>query len=219
MNSLRAAILGADDGIVSVAGIVLGVAGATTSRTAIFAAGLAGLVAGSLSMAAGEFISVSSQKDTEQMLLEKERWELETYPKEEFAELQQLYENKGLSPKTAKLVASELTKKDAFAAHIDVELNIDPDDLSNPWQAAVASAASFFIGAVIPLLTIVLTPSHERVYVTFIAVLVALTLTGYLSASFSKTNELKSTIRVVIGGALAMVVTYVIGHIFGNKVL
>ena len=154
-----------------------------------------------------------------QPVLAKEKWELEEYPKEELAELQAMYEKKGLSRKTAKLVADELTAKDAFAAHIDVELNIDPDDLSNPWQAAVASALSFFIGAVIPLLTIVLTPSHARVYVTFIAVLVALTLTGYLSASFSKTNQFRATVRVIIGGAMAMIVTYVIGHLFGNKVL
>ena len=181
LNALRAAVLGANDGIVSVAGIVVGVAGATSSKAVILTAGIAGLVAGALSMAAGEYVSVSSQRDSERALLAKERTELHDYPKEELAELKGIYQAKGLSPKTAELVAKELTAHDAFAAHAEAELKIDPNDLNNPWDAALASAASFLIGAIIPLLTIMIAPTRINVPVTFISVLVALTLTGYLS--------------------------------------
>ena len=215
LNSLRAAVLGADDGIVSVAGIVVGVAGATSSKSAIFTAGLAGLAAGALSMAAGEYVSVSSQRDTERVMLHKEKLELRDYPKEELQELQELYEAKGLSSKTAKTVAKELTAKDAFAAHADAELGIDPNDLTNPWQAALASALSFLAGAIVPLLAIVVFPASTRVTLTFFAVLLALTLTGLLSAKASEANKIKATVRVVIGGALAMVVTYSIGKLVG----
>jgi len=216
LNSLRAAVLGANDGIVSVAGIVIGVAGATSSASTIFTAGLAGLAAGALSMAAGEFVSVSSQRDTEKEMLHKEKIELRKYPKEELQELQELYEAKGLTKATAKKVARELTVKDALTAHADAELGIDPNDLTNPWQAAIASAASFLVGAVIPLLAILTLPAHIRVPLTFLSVLVALTLTGILSAQVSEANKMKATLRIVIGGALAMAVTYSIGKIVGT---
>ena len=215
LNSLRAAVLGANDGIVSVAGIVVGVAGATSTKSTIFTAGLAGLAAGALSMAAGEYVSVSSQRDTERAMLDKEKIELRDYPKEELQELQELYEAKGLSKKTARLVAKELTAKDAFAAHADAELGINPNDLTNPWQAALASASSFLVGAIIPLLAIVVFPSRIRIPLTFIAVLLALTLTGLLSARASEANRITATARVVIGGALAMAVTYSIGKLIG----
>jgi VIT1/CCC1 family predicted Fe2+/Mn2+ transporter len=218
LNALRAAVLGANDGIVSVASIVVGVAGAASSKSAIFTSGIAGLVAGALSMAAGEFVSVSSQRDSEKSLLEEERTELRKYPKQELRELQDLYVAKGLKKATAKRVAAELTAKDAYAAHIDIELGIDPDNLTNPWHAAVASAASFFVGALIPLLAILLAAAHIRLVVTFMAVLLALTLTGYLSAAASDTNKFKATVRVVLGGALAMVVTYTIGRLVGGRV-
>ena len=207
LNSLRAAVLGANDGIVSVAGIVVGVAGATSSKTAIFTAGLAGLAAGALSMAAGEYVSVSSQRDTERVMLDKEKAELRDYPKEELQELQELYEAKGLSKRTAGIVAKELTAKDVFAAHADAELGIDPNDLTNPWQAALASAGSFLVGAVIPLIAIVAFPASIRIPFTFLSVLLALTLTGLLSARASEANKVNATLRVVIGGALAMAVT------------
>ena len=136
LNWLRAGVLGANDGIVSVAGIVIGVAAATTDRGPIFAAGVAGLAAGALSMALGEYVSVSTQRDTEKALLAKESWELSNKPDEEFAELVGLYRAKGLSEDTARTVARELTDHDAFAAHVDIELGIDPDELTNPWHAA-----------------------------------------------------------------------------------
>lgn len=214
LNWLRAAVLGANDGIVSISGLVVGVAGATDSKSAIITAGVAGVLAGALSMAAGEFVSVSTQRDTEKAMLAKEKYELKHYPKEELEELICIYEQKGLSPQTAKKVATELTAHDAFAAHVDVELNIDPDDLTNPWHAAWASALAFTAGSAIPMLAITLPPESIRVPVTFISVIIALALTGTVSAKVGGSSPLKATVRVVIGGALAMIVTYGIGKIF-----
>lgn len=217
LNALRAAVLGANDGIVSVAGIVIGVAGATSSKNVIFTAGLAGLAAGAFSMAAGEYVSVSSQKDTEKALLLKEKNELKKYPDEELQELAGIYEKKGLTKKTALQVAKELSNHDVFAAHADAELGIDPDDLNNPWHAAFASAASFLVGAIIPLASILLSPARYRIVITFVSVLLALTLTGVLSARAGGANTLRATIRVVAGGALAMIATYSIGKFTGIK--
>lgn len=215
MNWLRAAVLGANDGIVSVAGLVVGVAGATESRSIIFTAGLAGLISGALSMAAGEFVSVSSQRDTETALLSKERAELRDYPQQEREELVALYEAKGLSRATAQTVADELTAKDAFAAHADAELGIDASDLINPWQAAAASAASFFVGALIPLIAILAPPAPARVPVAFVSVLIALALAGALSAKVGGASIPRATLRVVFGGALAMAITFLVGSLFG----
>ena len=216
LNSLRAAVLGANDGIVSVASIILGVAGATSSRSPILIAGLAALAAGALSMAAGEYVSVSSQRDTELIKLQKEKNELRNYPSEELLELQEIYETKGLTTNTAKLVAKELTAHDVFAAHADAELGIDPNYLTNPWQAAFASATSFLLGALIPFMAILLFPAHIRIPLTFLSVILALTLTGLLSAKASEANKFRSTLRVVMGGALAMLVTYSIGKLVGS---
>jgi VIT1/CCC1 family predicted Fe2+/Mn2+ transporter len=218
LNWLRAAVLGANDGIVSVAGIVLGVAGATTSRGPIFTAGLAGLVAGAVSMALGEYVSVSSQRDSETASLAKERRELREMPDDELAELTALYEAKGLSPQTAAQVAAELTEHDALSAHIDAELHIDPDDLAKPLQAAAASAASFTAGALLPLLAILLPPPGWRVPVTFFAVLIALGLAGALSARIGGSNIRRAVLRVVIGGAVGLALTYGIGHLFGTAI-
>ena len=215
LNWLRAAVLGANDGIVSIAGLVVGVAGATDSLGVIFTAGLAGIIAGAISMAAGEYVSVSSSRDTEKSLLEKERFELENHPEEELQELVLIYERKGLTKQTAVQVAQELTQHDAVAAHFDAELGINPNDLTNPWHAAIASASSFLIGAIIPLLAILIPPANIRIPTAFISVLIALAITGILSARVGEANTLKATIRVVSGGAIAMVVTYLIGRIFG----
>lgn len=215
LNWLRAAVLGANDGIVSIAGLVVGVAGATSSVNVILTAGIAGIVAGAISMAAGEYVSVSSSKDTEQALLEKERYELKNFPEQELEELAGIYESKGLSPKTAHVVAKELTAHDPIAAHFDAELGIDPDNLTNPWHAAFASAASFLIGSLIPLGAIMLPPDNLRVPVAFSSVLIALVITGIFSAKVGGANVIRATIRIVIGGLLAMVVTYSIGRFFG----
>src|SRR6476620_9122219 len=169
LNWLRAGVLGANDGIVSTAGLVVGVAAATTERGVIATAGIAGLVAGAVSMALGEYLSVSTQRDTEKAMLAKERRELAESPDEEFAELIAMYRTKGLSADTAKLVAQELTGHDAFAAHVDIELGIDPDEPTNPWHAAYASALSFTLGAARPLLAILLPPTGIRIPITFVA--------------------------------------------------
>lgn len=217
LNWLRAAVLGANDGIVSVAGLVVGVAGATSHQGVILAAGLAGIIAGAISMAVGEYISVSSSRDTERALLEKERYELQHYPVAELEELACIYEKKGLSKQTAMVVAKELSVKDAAAAHFDAELGIDPNNLTDPWHAAFASAASFFIGALIPLIAVLVPPDSWRVPVTFVSVLVALFLTGIFSAKISGANVFKATFRVIFGGVLAMIVTYSIGKLFAVK--
>ena len=215
LNWLRAAVLGANDGIVSVAAIIVGVAGASHSISFILTAGVAGLVAGALSMAVGEYVSVSTQRDTEKALLEKERLELLNEPEEEMEELAAIYEAKGLSKATAETVAKELTAHDAYAAHVEAELHIDPNDLTNPWHAAFASAAAFLAGAIIPLIAIALPPEDLRLPVTFLAVLVALIITGTLSAHAGGANKLKATVRVVAGGVLAMVITFGVGKMFG----
>jgi VIT1/CCC1 family predicted Fe2+/Mn2+ transporter len=218
LNWLRAAVLGANDGIVSIAGLVVGVAGATTDTNIIATAGIAGLVAGALSMAAGEYISVSTQRDAERAYIEKEKAELAKNPKEELKELASAYEAKGLSAKTAHIVATELTKKDVLRAHLEVEFGLDEDDLTNPWHAAFASAISFTLGGLIPLTAILATPSSVRVGITFVSVVVALAITGYVSAKMSGAPTTRATIRVIIGGAAAMLVTYGIGIIFGVSV-
>ena len=215
LNWLRAAVLGAGDGIISTAGLVVGVAGATSSLGVIFAAGIAGIIAGTISMAAGEYVSVSSQKDSEKALLKEERHALRSYPEKELEELAGLYEAKGLQKSTARTVAKELTKHDAFAAHYDAELRIDPNNLTNPLHAASASAVSFLIGATIPFLAILVPPQNVRVPITFISVIIALAITGVFSAKVggANVNVLRSTLRVIVGGAIAMVVTYSIGQI------
>lgn len=218
LNWLRAAVLGANDGIVSVASIILGVAGATSSHHTIFIAGLAGLVAGAFSMAVGEYVSVSSQRDTERAYIAKEKQELADNPEEELAELAQLYQAKGLSAATAGLVAKELTEHDVIKAHLDAELNIDEEDLTNPTHAAIASAVSFTIGALIPLLSVVFTPASMRIRVTFVAVLLALVITGFLSATVGGSSRRRAIARVVVGGAAAMVGTYFVGRLFGTAV-
>ncbi len=218
LNWLRAAVLGANDGIVSVASIVLGVAGATSSHHTIFIAGLAGLVAGAFSMAVGEYVSVSSQRDTERAFIAKEKQELQDHPEEELQELVGMYQAKGLSAATAKQVAQELTAHDPVKAHLDVELNIDEEDLTNPTHAAIASAVSFTIGALIPLLSVVFTPADMRIWITFVAVLIALVITGFLSATVGGASRRRAIARVVIGGAAAMIGTYYVGHLFGTAV-
>ncbi|HVA96734.1 MAG TPA: VIT family protein [Candidatus Acidoferrales bacterium] len=214
LNWLRASVLGANDGIVSIAGLVVGVAGATSNPHIILTAGLAGIIAGAISMAAGEYVSVSSSRDTEKAMLKKEKYELEHYPEEELEELAHIYEHKGLSPKTARTVAEELTAKDPYAAHIDAELNIDPNDLTNPWHAAFASALSFLVGAIIPLVAVIAPPESIRISSTFISVIIALAITGTVSAKVGNANVLRATTRVVLGGALAMIVTYGVGRLF-----
>jgi VIT1/CCC1 family predicted Fe2+/Mn2+ transporter len=214
LNWLRAGVLGANDGIVSTAGLVVGVAAATTARSPIVTAGVAGLAAGAVAMALGEYVSVSSQRDTERALLAKERTELAEAPQRELAELAGIYEAQGLSPQTALLVARELSERDAYAAHARAELGIDPDQLTNPWHAAGASGASFTAGALLPVLAILL-PAGVRIPMTFVVVLLALAVTGTISARIGGAPTNRAVARVVVGGALAMTVTFGIGQLVG----
>ncbi|MEJ0072629.1 MAG: VIT family protein [Candidatus Saccharibacteria bacterium] len=218
LNWLRAAVLGANDGIVSVSSIILGVAGATSAKHTIFIAGLAGLVAGAFSMAVGEYVSVSSQRDTERAFITREKRRLHDNPSHELDGLASVYVEKGLSEKTARQVARELTAKDPLAAHLEAELQLDEDDLNNPAQAALASMISFTIGGLIPLVAVLVASRHARVAVTFVAVLLALCVTGYLSATVGNASRSRAILRVVIGGAIAMALTYLVGHLFGTAV-
>jgi vacuolar iron transporter family protein len=218
LNWLRAGVLGANDGIVSVAGIVVGVAGATAARGPVFTAGLAGLVAGAVSMALGEYVSVSSQRDTERALMDQEGRELLDSPAEELEELVGLYRAKGLSEATARQVAVELTERDALGAHLDAELGIDPEDLANPRQAAGASALSFTLGALLPLVAVLLPPETWRVPVCVAAVLAALAVTGVVSARLGGADPRRAVLRVLIGGALGLAFTYYVGRLFGTAI-
>jgi VIT1/CCC1 family predicted Fe2+/Mn2+ transporter len=217
LNWLRAGVLGANDGIVSVAGIVVGV-GASAARAAIVTAGVAGLVAGAVSMALGEYVSVSSQRDSETARMAQEKQELAASPEDELDELTALYAARGLRPATARRVAEELTERDALTAHLEVELNIDPHDLASPAQAAGASALSFTLGALLPLVAILLPPDAWRVPVCAAAVLVALAVTGTVSARLGGSSPARAVLRVVVGGALGLALTYGIGHLFGTAV-
>jgi VIT1/CCC1 family predicted Fe2+/Mn2+ transporter len=178
-------------------------------------ASIAAVVGGAISMALGEYVSVSSQRDSQRALVEIERRELADAPEAELAELAGLYMAKGLSLETAQRVAEELTEHDALAAHLSTELNIDQDEPANPWQAAHASAAAFTAGAILPLPAILLPPAFFRVPVTFLAVLVALALTGTLSAGIGGSSKSTSATRLVIGGGLALAATYGIGTALG----
>ena len=216
LNWLRAAVLGANDGIVSIAALIVGIASATTDTNFIFLTGAAGLISGALSMSVGEYVSVSTQRDVEENLIKKEKAELKVHPKEEMEALATFYQGKGLSETTAKHVAEELTAHDPITAHLEIESHIDPGDLTNPVHAAIASAISYFIGGIIPLIVMLVSPGSTRIAFTYVAVLVALVITGYLSARVSKANPLKAIVRVVIGGAIAMVITTGIGKFLGS---
>lgn len=215
LNWLRAAVLGANDGVVSTAGLVVGVAGATDDRATLLTAGLAGLLAGSMSMAAGEYVSVSTQRDSEKAALAVEKRELREQPEAELDELTDLLEARGLTRDVAREAAEQLTERDALRAHARVELGIDPDELTNPWHAAGASFLAFTIGALLPLLAIVLPPAPARLYVTVLSVLAALTLTGFSSARLGDAPARPAILRNVGGGALAMAVTYGAGTLLG----
>ena len=218
LNWLRAGVLGANDGIVSTAGLVIGVAAATTDRGAILTAGLAGLAAGAMSMAVGEYVSVSTQRDTEQSLLAKERRELLEEPEAELEELAHIYAAKGLDHDLAHQVARQLTAHDALGAHAEAELGIDPNGLTNPWHAAYASWIAFVLGAALPLAAILLVAVGARVPVTVVAVILALATTGFVSARLGSAPPGRAIGRVVLGGAIAMAVTYAIGSLVGSQI-
>ena len=216
LNWLRAGELGANDGFVSGAGICIGVAAADpTNTTAILTAGVAGLLAGASAMAMGEYVSVSSQRDTEVALIAKERRDLEATPSEEFDELVAVYRGQGLSDSTARLVVQELTAHDPLAAHLRAEYGIHQDELINPWHAAAASAIAFTSGFLFPLLMMVLVPAGIRIPATIAISVLGLFATGWFSGHISEAAKHHPIIRNVIGGSLAMALTWGIGHLFG----
>ncbi|HBV10994.1 VIT1/CCC1 transporter family protein [Glutamicibacter bergerei] len=219
LNWLRAGVLGANDGIVSVAAVVVGVASATTANAPIITAGAAAVIGGAISMALGEYVSVASAADSQRALIEKERAELRDTPEAELEELTGLYQAKGLKPETASQVAQELTEHNALRAHLDAELNLDPDEVLSPWHAAFASAIAFLTGAILPFVTAVFLPGPLKIPVTFVAVLLALAVTGALGAKLGGAPLLRPTLRVLIGGAAALVVTFAIGSWLGDSSL
>lgn len=215
LNWLRAGVLGANDGIVSVAGVVVGVAGATSNRSQIMTAGIAALVAGALSMAGGEYVSVSTQRDTEEAAIAKESEELRTMPDAELEELANYYEQRGISTATARKFAEELTAIDPLRAHSEMEFNITPGELTSPWHAAFASLASFAVGAVIPLAAIAFPPESIRIWICVASVIVALFLTGYVSARLGDAPRQPAIVRNVLVGMLTMSIAWIVGRIFG----
>jgi len=215
---LRAAVLGANDGIVSTASLIVGVAAASATRGDILVAGVAGLVAGAMSMAAGEYVSVSSQSDTEQADLARERRELADDPEFETAELAAIYTNRGLEPTLARQVAQQLMAKDALGAHARDELGISDMTTARPIQAALTSAATFATGAALPLLVVLIAPPSALILATSLASLVFLAALGFASAKTGGAGAWKAVARITFWGAIAMAVTAGIGALFGAVV-
>ncbi len=218
LNWLRAAVLGANDGIISVAGLVIGVLAAGVAGKELLTVAAAALIAGAVSMALGEYVSVSAQRDTESALVEKERYELEHLEEEEHEELVGILQGYGITPETAEQAASEMAKQDLLKTHLALELGIDPDELIRPVQAAYSSAAAFTAGAIIPVLAGVLAPKGFEIPLVFIATLSALMITGWISAHLGEASRSRAMVRLVVGGAAAMGFTWVIGQLFGVAV-
>jgi VIT1/CCC1 family predicted Fe2+/Mn2+ transporter len=215
---LRAMVLGANDGIISTACLVLGVAAATAERSTILTAGMAGLVAGAASMALGEYVSVSSQRDSEQSDIAKEKWELEHTPEIELAELAGIYRKKGLPQALAHEVAVELTKHDALKTHLAEELGIHEATRARPIQASVGSAGSFAVGAAIPLIAVALFTEAMRFTGTIAVVVLTLVALGVSSSKYGGAKPARPVLRVVIGGLVAIAITMAVGKLFGAAV-
>lgn len=218
LNWLRAGVLGANDGIVSTSALMVGVAGAGTSVGGILTAGVAALVAGAFSMGVGEYVSVSSQRDSERAAIKREVALLKQNPDGQVDQLAHMYEERGLQPDTAHRVAVELTGADPLRAHLDVEYKLDPEDLNNPWAAAAASALAFTLGSLIPLLAALLAPSSWMPWSIVAATVLALLITGFVSARIGASSKRAATFRVLIGGIIALTATWFIGSLFGTPV-
>lgn len=217
-NWLRAAVLGANDGIISISSLAIGVAAASSTREPIVLATVAGLVAGALSMAAGEYVSVSSQTDTEKADIEREIQELEKMPEEELQILAQIYEKRGLKKETALQVAMELTKKDALAAHIRDELGLNEISQAKPIQAALASGASFTVGGILPLLVVLFAPLAGMEYWLYGFTIIFLIILGAISAKTGGSSIKKAIVRITIWGTIAMGLSALVGYVFGVNV-
>lgn len=217
-NWLRAAVLGANDGIISISSLAIGVAAASSTREPIVLATVAGLVAGALSMAAGEYVSVSSQTDTEKADIEREIKELAEMPEEELKILAQIYEKRGLKPETAMQVAIEFTEKDALSAHVRDELGINEISQANPIQAAISSGAAFTVGGVLPLLVILFAPVKNMEYWLYAFTIIFLMILGSIAAKTGGSSVKKAILRITIWGTIAMVLSALVGYIFGVRV-
>ena len=218
LNALRAGVLGANDGIVSIAALLVGVVAARPSDGVILTAAVAGIAAGALSMGVGEYVSVSSQRDAEQAQLDRERQWHDHRPEWELEQLARLHMDTGMSEGTAWAAAREQTAFDPLAAHARAHLGIDPDELVNPWHAAYASLGAFTLGGMFPLLTAVLAPDSVKVPLTFVVVAIALAISGTISARLGHAPRLRAILRNVVGGSLAMAITYGIGTFVGVHV-
>lgn len=216
VNILRASVMGANDGIISIAGIVIGVAAATNNAYSILISGLSGTLAGMISMCMGEYVSVSTQKDSQKMALISERQRLDDQYQEEFNYVQQKYEDQDIDPKLAKQATKELMDKDALSTVVQERYGFNPKDFTSPYAAAIASFISFPTGSVLPMLAVTLAPAESGILATAIAVLIALLITGYCAAILSNSNRLKSSIRNAIAGLLTMGVTYIIGQLLAR---
>lgn len=217
-NWLRAAVLGANDGIISISSLAIGIAAASTTREPVVLATVAGLVAGALSMAAGEYVSVSSQTDTENADIEREKKELLEMPEEELNLLAQIYERRGLKSATAMQVAKELTEVDALGAHIRDELGINEISKANPIQAAFASGAAFTVGGVLPLLVVLFVPVNGMEYWLYGSTIISLMILGATAAKAGGSNVMKAIMRITIWGTIAMGLSALVGSLFGVNV-
>jgi VIT1/CCC1 family predicted Fe2+/Mn2+ transporter len=217
LNWLRAGVLGANDGIVSTAAIIFGVAGASASHATVMLAGIASVAAGALSMAAGEYVSVSTQRDLEEAELNRQRADLASNPDRELGILTRLFEQRGVEPKLAAEVSRQMSDKDALAVHARAELGIDPDNITNPWSAAAASMVSFIVGGAVPIGAMLLSPRAIEIWVAGAAVVIAMALTGAVSARLGRIPLLPSIVRNIAGGLIAMAVTYGVGNLAGTQ--
>lgn len=218
LNWLRAGVLGANDGIVSTAGLVVGVAAAGSSSSAILTAGVAAIAAGAVSMALGEYVSVSAQRDTEDILVREHREAHKRDRRLEEKDIMTSLLELGMSEDTARKASEEMSSEERLAGHLRLELGLDEEDLTSPWMAAAASAGSFILGAVLPLIAAIFAPTGLKIAVIIAATLIALAITGTISAWLSEAHRGRSVARLVIGGALALAVTFVIGWLFGTTV-
>lgn len=216
INILRAAVMGANDGILSVAGIVIGVAGAATSNFAIFISGIAGMLAGTVSMAMGEYVSVSAEKDSQKQSIENEKQALKDNYDNEYNFVRQKYLQKDIRPELVEKAVHEMMAKDALRTVVRERYGFDLDEFTSPYAAAIASMISFPLGSILPLCSISFFPHSIKIIATFIAVIVALSITGWTAAWLNHANKLQGTIRNVISGIITMLVTYGIGHLFAH---
>lgn len=216
INIIRAGVMGSNDGILSVAGIVIGVAGATSNTFSIFISGIAGMIAGTVSMAMGEYVSVNSESDSQKNAVEKQKVALRDNYQTEFNIVKEKYMNSGISDDLATKATTEMMNKDALVTTVREKYGFNVNQFTSPYAAAIASMISFPTGSILPLVAISLFPANIKVVATFIAVLIALSLTGYAAAMLSNANRLKSTLRNVASGMLTMLVTYLIGLLVGS---